>query len=124
MPGFPMRTSIRKSRVAVLYVHPLFGQGIARLLRAVNDLEVTCLGACVAEASQHLKRLRPHAIVLEGCREDGILDEVLSGLPPALIIRVAPEDNVMDIYHRRQVISARPETLVSTIHGGLRDPIE
>jgi hypothetical protein len=30
----------------------------------------------------------------------------------------------MDIYHRRQVISARPETLVSTIHGGLRDPIE
>ena len=119
-----MGVSMRKSRVAVLYVHPLFGQGIARLLRAVSDLEVTCLGACVADAPEHLKRLRPHAIVLEGCREDGVLDDVLSDLPPALVIRIAPEDNFMDIYHRRQLISARPETLVSTIHGGLRGPVE
>ena len=111
---------MRKSRVAVLYVHPLFGQGIARLLRAVSDLEVTCLGACVANAPEHLKRMRPHAIVLEGCRADGILDDVLCDLPPALIIRIAPEDNVMDIYHRRQVVSARPETLVSSIKVGLR----
>ena len=115
-----MRVSMRKSRVAVLYVHPLFGQGIARLLRADDDLEVTCLVACGADASKHLKRLRPHAIVLEGCRDDGVLHGVLGDLPPALVIRVAPEDNVMDIYHRRQVISARPETLVSTIHVGLR----
>jgi hypothetical protein len=49
-----------------------------------------------------------------------VLHDVLGDLPPALVIRVAPEDNVMDIYHRRQVISARPETLVSTIHVGLR----
>ena len=111
---------MRKSRVAVLYVHPLFGQGIARLLRAVSDLEVTCLGACVANAPDHLKRLRPHAIVLEGCRADGILDDVLCDLPPALIIRIAPEDNVMDIYHRRQVMTAQPETLVSTIQVSLR----
>ena len=115
-----MRVSNGKSRVAVLYVHALFGQGIARLLRADSDLEVTCLGAGIADAPQHLKRLRPHAIVLEGCRWDGTLHDILRELPPALIIRVAPEDNVMDIYHRRQVISARPETLVSTIHGGLR----
>ena len=111
---------MRKSRVAVLYVHSLFGQGIARLLRADSDLEVTCLGACVAGAPEHLKRLRPHAIVLEGCRADSVLDDVLCDLPPALIIRVAPEDNVMDIYHRRQVITAQPETLVSTIQVGLR----
>jgi len=115
-----MRVSMRKSRVAVLYVHPLFGQGIARLLRADDDLEVTCLGACGADASKHLKRLRPHAIVLEGCRDDGALHDVLGDLPPALVIRIAPEDNVMDIYHRWQVISARPETLMSTIHLGLQ----
>ena len=115
-----MRATIRKPRVAVIYVHPLFGQGIARLLQADSDLEVTCLGAGVTDAPQHLKRLRPHAIVLEGCRWDSTLHDILRELPPALVIRIAPEDNVMDIYHSRQVISARPDTLVSTIHGGLR----
>ena len=34
---------MRRFVVVVLYVHPLFGQGIGQLLRSHKDLEVTCL---------------------------------------------------------------------------------
>ena len=33
---------MRKRRVAVIYTHPLFGRGVARLLQEDEQLDVTC----------------------------------------------------------------------------------
>ena len=109
---------MRKSRVVVLYVHPLFGQGIGQLLRSHKDLEVTCLLAS-DNPHEELRRLRPRAIVLEAT-EGSISWETLQDLPPAMVIRVGLNENTMDVYQRHQIVSAGPDNLVEAIHSGLR----
>lgn len=111
---------MRRPRVAVLYVHPLFGQGIAQLLLADKGLEVICLNASLGEAPAQLKRLRPHAIVVEGCEDGDSLRDLVQDLPPTVFIQVHLDDNVMDVYQSRQVLLARPENLVEAIHLGLK----
>ena len=109
---------MRRSRVVVLYVHPLFGQGIGLLLRSQEDLEVTCLPMS-EEQHEELLRLRPRAIVLEAT-EDGLPWKTLQDLPPATVIRVGLDQNTMDVYQRHQIVSAGPDNLVEAIHSGLR----
>jgi hypothetical protein len=109
---------MRKSKVVVLYVHPLFGQGIGRLLQSHKDLEVTCLAAD-DHPEEELRRLRPRAIVLEACA-GSVSWDTLSDLPPATVIRVGLDENTMDVYQRHQIISAGPDNLVDAIHSGLR----
>ena len=106
---------MRRRRVAVLYTHALFGQGIARLLQTDGRLKVTCLRADLADTTEQLKRLRPHAIVMERREERLPLREIGHDLAPALFIEVHFEDNLMDIYHGRQMVAASPETLVEAI---------
>lgn len=102
----------------VLYVHPLFGQGIGQLLRLHKDLEVTCLPVS-EDQHEALRRLRPRAIVLEAT-EDGLSRKTLQDLPPAMVIRVGLDENTMDVYQRHQIVSAGPDNLVEAIHSGLR----
>jgi hypothetical protein len=109
---------MRRSRVVVLYVHPLFGQGIGQLLKSQEDLEVTCLPA-TAIPHEELQRLRPRAIVLEATK-DSISWESLADLPPTTVIRVGLDENIMDVYQRHQIMSAGPDNLVAAIHSSLR----
>ena len=111
---------IHKRRVAVLYTHALYGQGIAQLLQANSQLQVTCIKAGLTDAAERLKQLRPHAIVIEGCDEGMVPWDTVRDLPPAVFIGVHFDDNLMDIYRSRQVVAARPENLVKAIHRGLK----
>ncbi len=108
---------MRRSRVVVLYVHPLFGQGIGQLLQSQEDLEVTCL---LASEDQHeeLRRLHPQAIVLEATA-DSLSWEALQDLPPTTVIRVGLGENTMDVFQHHQIVSAGPDNLVEAIHSGL-----
>lgn len=108
-----------KGRVAVLYTHSLFGEGLAQLLHGDEGLSVTCLRADPARNPQEIRRLRPHAIVVEETADEGFMRELLRDLPPALLIRVRLQDNVMDVYYSRQVVSACPEDLLEAIHVGV-----
>jgi DNA-binding NarL/FixJ family response regulator len=110
---------MHKRRVVILYTHALFGQGIAQLLQSDDRLEVTCLRADLPNATEQLRQLQPRAIVMEGCESSSLLSLVVQDLPPALFIAVHFEDNLMDVYQDRQVVAARPETLVEAIHHGL-----
>lgn len=109
---------MHRSRVVVLYVHPLFGQGIGQLLKSQCDLDVTCLPA---SENQHeeLVRLRPRAIVLEATG-DSLFWETLQNLPPTTVIRVGLDENTMDVFQRHQIVIAGPDNLVEAIHSGLR----
>ncbi len=108
-----------KGRVAVLYTHSLFGEGLAQLLHGDERLSVTCLRADPGRNAHDIRRLRPHAIVVEESRDQAFMRELLRDLPPALLIRVRLEDNVMDVYYSRQVVSACPEDLIEAIHLGV-----
>ena len=107
---------MRRSRIVVLYVHPLFGQGIGQILRGQEDLDVVCLS--VGEnIHEELERLRPQAIVIE--TEDCISWQTLRDLPPATVIRVGLGENSMDVFERHQLLSAGLENLIQAIHSGL-----
>lgn len=108
-----------KGRVAILCIHPLFGRGIARLLQADRELEVTCLTAGLTDMPGELKRFRPHAIVVEESADPQFWRDVFPSLPPALLIGIRAQDNVMDVYRKWQVAAARPEDLLHAIHSGL-----
>jgi hypothetical protein len=111
--------AMAKRRVAVLYGHPLFGEGLAQLLHSDGRLSVTCLRADPARNQQEISRLRPHVIVVEDSDDDAFMRELLRSLPPALLIRVRLQDNVMDVYSSRHVDSACPADLIEAIHTGL-----
>lgn len=108
-----------KGRVAVLYTHSLFGEGLAQLLHGDDGLSVTCLRADPARNPSEIRRLKPHAIVVEETSDESFMRELLRELPPALLIRVRLDDNVMDVYYSRQVVSACPEDLLEAIHLGV-----
>lgn len=111
---------MRRSRVVVLYTHPLFGQGIGRLLRADKKLDVTCLLASGDGAREELRRLHPDAIVLESSTDD-VLWESLHDQPPLLVVRVGLDENTLDIYERHQILATCPESLSHAIHSGLEN---
>ena len=108
-----------KRRVAVLYQHSLFGQGLAQLLHGDGSLSVTCLRADTSNNPQEIRRLRPDAIVIEDDDDQAFMRDLLRDLPPALLIRVRLQDNVMDVYHSWHVVSACPADLLEAIHLGL-----
>ncbi len=109
---------MHRSRVVVLYVHPLFGQGIGQLLRSQEDLAVTCLPAS-GDQHEKLRRLHPRAIVFEAT-DDSLFLELLRDLPPTTMIRVGLSENTMEVFHRHQIVSAGAENLVEAIHSGLQ----
>lgn len=109
-----------KRRVAVLYSHPLFGEGLAQLLQSDDGLEVTCLRADPSCSPREIDRLKPHAIVVEDSDDDAFMRDLLRGLPSALLIRVRLQDNVMDVYSTRHVLAACPADLLEAVHVGVR----
>jgi hypothetical protein len=103
----------------VLYNHPLFGEGLAQLLHGDGKLSVTCLQADPSRNPQEIGRLRPHAIVIEDSDDEAFMRKLLRCLPPALLIRVRLQDNVMDVYSSRHVDAACPADLLEAIHAGV-----
>jgi len=114
-----MRTTPAQNQAAPGTLPSAGDHGIAHLLQADEQLEVSCLKANPTETPRQLRRLKPHAIVLETSKETELLSEAVWDLPPALFIKVSIEDNMMDMYYRRQVMTARPESLLEAVHQGL-----
>ncbi len=110
---------MRRSRVAVVYIHPLFGHGIGQLLRSDKGLDVTCVSAKVEDAHDALLRMQPDAIVFEGSPDD-VLPQFLRDLPPSTVIRVGLKEDTMDVYQQHQTVSAEIENLIQAIHAGIR----
>ncbi len=111
---------MRKRRVAILYAHALFGEGIAQLLEGDEQLQVICLDAGLAETYEKVKELRPQAIVVEGSEDGALLRDLVQNLPRALFVMVRMGDNMMDVFHGWQEIPACPENLAEVLHEGLK----
>lgn len=84
-------------------------------IESANEVQRSHLYHYLADTTEQLKRLRPHAIVMEGRQENLPLREAGRDLAPALFIEVHPQEDLMDVYGSRQVVAASPETLVEAI---------
>lgn len=110
---------LRRTAV-VLYVHHLFGEGIARLLEGEESLRVVCVNGRQDGAHEQVRRLHPDVVIVEGDpKELGILD-LFREVPRALVIRVELYGNTLDVYRARRVSVATPDDLTNLIRGRRR----
>lgn len=99
--------------VVVLYRHPLFGEGIARLLSAEPGVDVTPVAASDAEQAECLLALAPDVVIFERGDPDTATD-ILRYAPSALVIDVSLSPGPTFTY-QRQEIQAQPEVILQAI---------
>ena len=105
----------RRVTVVVLYMHPLFGEGIARLLSGEPNLAVTPLDASDPAQSEHILALAPDVVVFERGDPDTATD-ILRYAPSALVIDVSLSPGPTFTYQRHE-IQAQPDVILEAIRG-------
>ena len=103
----------RKVSVVVLYTHPLFGEGIARLLAAEPGVDVTPVAASDLEHAGRTLADAPNVVIFERGDPDMATD-ILRFAPSALVIDVSMSPGPTFTYERRE-IQARPEVILEAI---------
>lgn len=98
-------------KVAVLYVHPLFGEGIARLLDGEEGMQAVRIDVREPDAPRLIEQLQPDMVILEGSARDLDLLGLFQALPDALVVCVSLGDNEARVYRGPWVTTATPETL-------------
>lgn len=106
---------MNRSRVVVLYAHPLFGEGIAKLLAKDQRLEVHCGPARRQEVIQKAAEMQPDALILEGYGGAGEVDHLVEDLPPIPVTFVDMRDAELVAYRNRHLVSPAPLTLDEAI---------
>jgi DNA-binding NarL/FixJ family response regulator len=107
---------MRRFRVAVLYTHPLFGYGIARLLAEDPRLDVACHRAEAADAPTLAATLGADVVVMEDWEDPALTGRVIQALPPALVAVVRLRDNAMEVYRGRRRFLPRADNLLDLMH--------
>ena len=100
--------------VLVLFRHPLFGEGVAHLLRHQPDLAVTAMAIDGAGPPSAVMDPAPDVVIVER-GDPGRAVEVLRVAPDALVIDVGMEPGPAYAY-RRDVLESCPDGLVGLIH--------
>ena len=103
---------MNRARVVVLYAHPLFGEGIAKLLAKDQRLDVHCGPARRQDVIQKAAELRPDALILEGYAE---VDRLVEDLPPIPVTFVDMRDAELVAYRDRHLVQPAPQTLDEAI---------
>jgi hypothetical protein len=100
-------------RVAVIYRHPLLGEGIGRMLAAERDLDVTQAPCEDTARTAAAVRGDQDVIVLErDCRISSA--EILGASPDTLVIEMSLHPGTTWAY-RRQAIPNRPDTILALV---------
>lgn len=104
-----------RSRVAVLYSHPLFGKGIAKLLSQDARLDVSCEPARDEDLASLVRGLLVDAVVLEGCIDPHGLSRLVEGLPPIPVAFVDLSGNALVSYRQGQQVVPPPTTILDAV---------
>jgi hypothetical protein len=103
----------RRISVVVIYTHPLFGEGLARMLAEEPGLDVVPVRSVDLQAAERSLAEAPDVVILERSDPDRAVD-VLHFAPDALVIDVSIDPGPTFTYHREE-IPARPDGLIAAI---------
>jgi DNA-binding NarL/FixJ family response regulator len=103
----------RCATIVILYRHPLFGEGIARLLAMEPDMEIISVASEDAVAMAQSLSLTPDVVIFERGDPDTAV-EVLRAVPEALVIDVDLNPGPTFAYHREE-IQTQPDGIVRAI---------
>ena len=99
--------------VVVLYLHPLFGEGIARLLATEPGLDVVPVAESDAASAERLLEAAPDVVIFERGEPDTATD-LLRSAPGALIIDVSLSPGPTFTIERHE-IRDQPEGILQAI---------
>jgi len=100
-------------RVAVIYSHPLLGEGIGRMLAAEPDLDVSQAAYDDAVSTTAVVAGAQDVVVLErNCQISAI--DILQASPDTLVVEMSLHPGATWAY-RRQEIPNRPESILALI---------
>lgn len=102
-------------RVFIFSSHPLFGQGIERLLRQETGLDIVGWETDVDKAFERIKELKPDVVILEG---RDLVSKVIRIFREGIgtkVIGLDLQDNTACIYREEQRVVKSIEDLVKAI---------
>lgn len=86
------------SRIVIVSTHPLFGQGVGRLLREDTNLSIVSIESDIDTAVQRIREVKPHVVILDAndphCNPAPILTQVLRANQDVTLIGVNLSDSV------------------------------
>lgn len=106
-------------RVAIVFINPLFAQGIACLLETEPHLQVVCIDARNPDAAEGLRRLEPQVVLVEQDSQGSALCSVPMQLFShegwMLLIVLGLQAPEMEMFYKRRVRVATPDTLLQAV---------
>jgi len=103
----------RRVSVIVLYTHPLFGEGIARLLAAEPGVDVMPVAVSDLRRAERSLAQAPDVVIFERGDPDTATD-ILRFAPSALVIDVSLTPGPTFTFERHE-IQTRPEVILQVI---------
>lgn len=108
-------------RVAILYTHPLLGEGIARLLEGEEGTQVILVDGQTADAREQVRLIGADAVVVEVDPKHEDLLRLLRESGAGLVVCVTLGDNGVDLYRTWHLTVTRVEDLRRVIRIGEYD---
>ncbi len=113
---------MHQRRVAIVYTHPLFAEGIARLLEADPRLCTSSVDAKEPVAADELRRFQPEVVIVAHNGEELALGavpvELLSSEQPSLLVVVGLKNAELRLFSNRRVAMATPDNLLEMVLEG------
>ncbi|MFQ5804351.1 MAG: hypothetical protein ACE5JQ_15790 [Candidatus Methylomirabilales bacterium] len=112
----------KKTKVFILYDHPLFGLGLERLFEQEKGIEVVGAAARSQNPLEQLRALRPDVIMVEGAEPSlgPSLWDVLKEDLPGRVISVDLDEDQATVYTTRRLPAAQVADLVKAMRAGGR----
>ena len=109
-------------RVLVLYSKSLFAQGIEKLLRKVEGLEIIGIDLDKPAAIEEISALTPDAVIVDTAdlpaRGSALILQLLRDNSSVKVLCVSVVDGSMDIYRKQHFVVSKAEELVEALQRG------
>ena len=107
-------------RVLIISSHPLFAEGIERILKEDGNLSIVARSHELQAALPLIQEHQPDTIVIDndepGLRDAEVVNLLVGNQAERQVIFLTLSGSRMIVYHRQRVEDATPEDLLSILH--------
>ncbi|TAK33695.1 MAG: response regulator transcription factor [Chloroflexota bacterium] len=114
--------SMMTSRVLVLYSKSLFAQGIEKVLKKLEGLDVIGIDLDQPAAMEHISDLEPDAVIVDSAdlpaHNSALILRLLRETPSVKVLCLSINDGTVDIYRKQRFVASKAEELVEALQKG------
>jgi len=110
------------SRILVLYSKSLFAQGIEKVLKKLEGLEVIGIDLDKPAAIEQIAGLEPDAVIVDSAdlpaHNSALILQLLRETPSVKVLCLSITDGSVDIYRKQRFVASKAEELVDALQKG------